>query len=1039
MDPVTAVSLASSIVAFVDFGTKLVRGAIEIHASTDGVLEDNRSREAVARDMKRFAARLIAPDTTRLSGQEKILSGQEKALCDLATECQQLSTALVELLERIKPGDVASKRLSLWAALKNKFYEKEREDLEKRLGFCRDQLDLHLNFSTMTSVGALIESVKDNSARLQQLEAAMDELVSLGANEQQALRNLLSLQEEALNATINARILDSLAFDGMHGRYDMVNNAHYKTFRWILGDDDADSESDLLGSVTSDDDSGDDGSPVGSDEDTAVGSDDPEARHRKRSEELRAQHRKDLDEKVERMRSDARARFLGWLSSGKGIFHISGKLGSGKSTLMKFLSDHATTRSYLEEWAGRKELVLASFFFWQPGSGLQKSLNGLYRSLLHDVLSSCPELIPVVLPAAWKQAKAFARGASSKLLDLRESLIREAFNRLVTNKRGPSRHCFCFFIDGLDEYQATAQYDYKDVVQLLCRWADASPLNVKLCVSSREHNVFMDAFSPSQRLRLHELTRHDLTTYVKDRLGGWDKSHQITELADSIVEKANGIFFWVSLVVSEIREQLVDGAGSDLLFAILDDLPMELDALYRHILECLSERNRRKVYQTLAILCIEPKYNSYIDFSLLQYSFFDAYCKDPEFAQRPKFETLRSGADIEKLKKEGRKRLNGCCRGLVDADESGTLDFAHRSVSEFLQKPAIKDQMAAHTNGFHAVDAFSQLVLAEMRVTSRFGYRVYDLVKMRDMHGLDQPPFAFLRCLEAAQAQVIWDQVDNRTDSFEFIEVPIRGYSWEIGVRQPMPEHTHKGDNILEMPLPTYQFPWLKSPAYTLWRITNDPEATNTTSKAVLLAYIALWNWDDQPTYPVLDLLLDRGTITPNTRTRLMPYHRSFYYSPVYLETNTQDGLSLWQLYLITTMHMWLSKRAEILDAATSPFGGTTSRLLRHGADPRFRFSIEVLVAPNEPDAPDTRLVVQEHFSFGDPGCCPETVSVRRRWHPKIPDDDDEYARIRDTAMRCADGGGEISLQDWIRDLMSDFDDKPDLLRLVQEKLGERA
>lgn len=334
MDPVTAISLASSIVAFVDFGTKLVKGAIEIYAAPDGVLEDNRSREAVARDMKRFAARLIAPDTTRLSGQEK-------ALCDLATECQQLSTALVELLGLIKPDDVASKRSSLWAALRNKFYEKDREDLEKRLGFCRDQLDLHLNFSTMTSVGALIESVKDDSARLRQLEAAIDELVSLGANEQQTLRKLLSLQEEALNATINARILDSLAFDGMRGRYDMVNEAHYKTFRWILGDDDVDSESDLLGSVTSDGDFDDDDNSAGSDEDTSVGNDGPEV-----------QHRADLDEEVERMRSDARARFLGWLSSGKGIFHISGKLGSGKSTLMKFLSDHPTTRSSLEEWAG---------------------------------------------------------------------------------------------------------------------------------------------------------------------------------------------------------------------------------------------------------------------------------------------------------------------------------------------------------------------------------------------------------------------------------------------------------------------------------------------------------------------------------------------------------------------------------------------------------------------------------------------------------------------------------------------------------------
>ncbi|KAK4120161.1 hypothetical protein N657DRAFT_693297 [Parathielavia appendiculata] len=117
MNRAAAISLASSIVAFVDFGMKLVMVALEIYASPDGWLKDFRSREAVARDMKRFAAGLISPDITRLSGQGTILSGQEKALCDLATECQQLSIALVKLLERIKSSHAAFKRLSLWAAL----------------------------------------------------------------------------------------------------------------------------------------------------------------------------------------------------------------------------------------------------------------------------------------------------------------------------------------------------------------------------------------------------------------------------------------------------------------------------------------------------------------------------------------------------------------------------------------------------------------------------------------------------------------------------------------------------------------------------------------------------------------------------------------------------------------------------------------------------------------------------------------------------------------------------------------------------------
>lgn len=51
-------------------------------------------------------------------------------------------------------------------------------------------------------------------------------------------------------------------------------------------------------------------------------------------------------------------RFVDWLRCGNGIFHISGKAGSGKSTLMKFLSQHHRTQQELAKWAGRDLLLL---------------------------------------------------------------------------------------------------------------------------------------------------------------------------------------------------------------------------------------------------------------------------------------------------------------------------------------------------------------------------------------------------------------------------------------------------------------------------------------------------------------------------------------------------------------------------------------------------------------------------------------------------------------------------------------------------------
>lgn len=51
--------------------------------------------------------------------------------------------------------------------------------------------------------------------------------------------------------------------------------------------------------------------------------------------------------------------FIEWLSSSDGIFHISGKMGSGKSKLMRFLYEHPETTYELNQWAGEYSQIMA--------------------------------------------------------------------------------------------------------------------------------------------------------------------------------------------------------------------------------------------------------------------------------------------------------------------------------------------------------------------------------------------------------------------------------------------------------------------------------------------------------------------------------------------------------------------------------------------------------------------------------------------------------------------------------------------------------
>lgn len=74
---------------------------------------------------------------------------------------------------------------------------------------------------------------------------------------------------------------------------------------------------------------------------------------------------------------------LEWLQDGAGIYWISGKAGSGKSTLMKFLHRHWRLMEALKSWAGNCKLIVLRFYFWNSGTVLQKSQEGLFRSLLY--------------------------------------------------------------------------------------------------------------------------------------------------------------------------------------------------------------------------------------------------------------------------------------------------------------------------------------------------------------------------------------------------------------------------------------------------------------------------------------------------------------------------------------------------------------------------------------------------------------------------------------------------------------------------------
>ncbi|KAI1412373.1 hypothetical protein F5Y13DRAFT_200005 [Hypoxylon sp. FL1857] len=94
-----------------------------------------------------------------------------------------------------------------------------------------------------------------------------------------------------------------------------------------------------------------------------------------------------------------------WLQRGRGIFWISGKPGSGKSTLMKFLLRDPRTSELLHHWhpMSSARQIIASFFFHYRGNLVQKSFEGLLRSIILQILKAEPSLFSIVCSALEEQ------------------------------------------------------------------------------------------------------------------------------------------------------------------------------------------------------------------------------------------------------------------------------------------------------------------------------------------------------------------------------------------------------------------------------------------------------------------------------------------------------------------------------------------------------------------------------------------------------------------------------------------------------------
>jgi hypothetical protein len=105
---------------------------------------------------------------------------------------------------------------------------------------------------------------------------------------------------------------------------------------------------------------------------------------------------------------------------------------------------------------------------------MQKSRTGLMQSLLYQVLRSAPQLIPSV-----------CRERPREAWELDELVA--TFDRIASDTKLASK--FCFFIDGLDEYDGN-ESEVLPMLQVL----SANP-HIKICASSRPGRMYESLYA----------------------------------------------------------------------------------------------------------------------------------------------------------------------------------------------------------------------------------------------------------------------------------------------------------------------------------------------------------------------------------------------------------------------------------------------------------------------------------------------------------------------------------------------------------------
>lgn len=260
----------------------------------------------------------------------------------------------------------------------------------------------------------------------------------------------------------------------------------------------------------------------------------------------------------------------------KSIFWITGKAGSGKSTLVKYITPQLQDEAVQQN----KRTVASLFFHWSQDTAFTTA-RSFVQSFLFQILSQTPSTMSDFVPLL-SQQRCFHTGLDHSGLACKPWIpkdINEIFAESL--KMFSKKRPLWLFIDALDECHPE---NSSEILSLL---SSISPIvlegSVKLCITSRPHRHMEAIYRPwHQKIILENENTADIQRFVESHMQNFTRVSKRGNqelfrhnLVEKIVTRAEGVFLWVELVVVNFLGH--NTMPVEILESTISNLPKGLD------------------------------------------------------------------------------------------------------------------------------------------------------------------------------------------------------------------------------------------------------------------------------------------------------------------------------------------------------------------------------------------------------------------------------------------------------------------------------